>query len=154
MEAIVIHSRLKHFRLITRITQVDTKSIQGQADFIQIPAFCALEAMAQLAALHVRHNLRFQRHAFLLKVSEFQWPAKQFLEGCCRISAGLSSQGSDAFAYHVEAVGPENEKLNAGLIIGTKAYDEVHKQEILQRHYRDLFHALKTAGRDLEDMRC
>jgi hypothetical protein len=146
MVCMTIHSRLKHFKLVDRITQVSAEGILGEADFDGMPAFGGLEAMAQLAALHVRHNFDFERHAFLLKVNHGRWPARDDLQGHFHLSADLYSQSSNAFAYHVKAQGPGEGDLCADLLIGTKPYDGEFKEYMLKAYYRRIFRKLRADG--------
>ncbi len=143
MASIEIQSRLKHFRLVARITHICAAGIRGEADFDCMPVFGGLEAMAQLAATHVRLGLQFERHAFLLKVNRGRWPTQDAITGCYRLSADLCSQSSNAFAYRVKAEGPAGLTLKADLVIGTKPYDGEFKEEILKVHYRELFRKLQ-----------
>jgi hypothetical protein len=142
MAAIRIHSRLRHFNLLTRLTRVATAGMDAIADFQGEPIYCGLEAMAQLAALHVRHSTQFQRHAFLLKVHRCRWLALGALQGRYRLSAERHSQSSNAFDYRVNALGPAGMQLDADLLIGTRPYDDEFQEDILQAHYRDVFNGL------------
>lgn len=150
MESIKIRSRMKHFKLVARITRVSASGIWGEADFNRMPVFGGLEALAQLAAMHVRFCLQFERHAFLLKVNRGPWPAQDALTGCYRLWADLGSQSSNAFAYRVQAEGPPGVMLNADLLIGTIPYDGEFKEKILKPHYRGLFEELQLDGRKVE----
>lgn len=145
MEALKIHSRLRHFRLLTRITRVWAEGIDAIADLHGKPVFCGLEAMAQSAALHVRHCIRFQRHAFLLKVNRGAWLLQDALQGSYRLTAERYSRSSHGFAYRVRARGPGDGVLDADLLIGTRPYDHQFRQDILEAHYRNLFHRLQGA---------
>jgi hypothetical protein len=146
MEAIKIHSRLRHFRLLTRITRVSEEGMDAIADLSRKPPFCTLEAMAQLAALHVRHCIRFQHHAFLLKVNCVRWPLQDALQGIYRLTAERYSRSSHGFAYRVRARGPEGGVQDADLLIGTRPYDHQFRQDILEAHYRNLSHRLQGAA--------
>jgi len=144
MESLKIRSRMKHFKLVARITHVSAVRVCGEAEFNRMPVFGGLEALAQLAAMHVRYCLQFERHAFLLKINRGQWPTQDALTGCYRLQADLDSQSSDTFAYRVQAEGPPGAKLNADLLIGTKPYDGKFKEEILRTHYKELFLKLQS----------
>jgi hypothetical protein len=146
MAAIKIHSRLRHFNLLTRITRVYAEGMGAIADLHQRPVFCGLEAMAQLAALHVRHCVRFRSHAFLLKVIRGRWPLRDALQGCYRLTAERYSQSSNGFAYRVRAQGSEEGAQEIDLLIGTRPYDHQFRKDILEAHYRDLFERLRGDG--------
>jgi len=142
MATITIRSQLDGFKLVERVTNILPKAIEGESRFAQTPSYAGLEAMAQLAALHVRYAHNFERHAFLLKITHCHFPQAEHLDGCYMISAQMRSQSSDTYAYQVKARGPQKTDLNADLLIGTKAFDDHFRIEILQAHYRELFDEL------------
>lgn len=146
MEAIKIRSRMRHFNLLTRITRVSSQGLSAIADLHRMPVYCGMEAMAQLAALDVRHRIDFQRHAFLLKVSRGRWPVRDMLQGPYRLVAERSGQSSQGFAYRVWAQGTEEGALECDLLIGTRPYDFQFREDILTAHYRNLFNRLKLDG--------
>ena len=146
MAAVKMISRLRHFSLLTRITRVSAESMCAMADLDGKPAFCVLEAMAQLAALHVRQDIEFRRHAFLLKVNRGQWPHEDVLRGSYRLIAERHGKSSHGFAYRTCALGPGDEALDADLLIGTRPYDRQFREEILEAHYRDIFNRLQPEG--------
>lgn len=142
MATLTIKSQLSGFKLVDRITTVLPKAIEGASRFDQAPAYAGLEAMAQLAALHVRSINQFNRHAFLLKATRCRLPRQSHLDGSFMLTARIHSQSSDTYAYEAEAQGPEGEIMSADLLVGTKAFDDQFRKEILQTHYRDLFNLL------------
>lgn len=144
MATIKIHSRLKHFTLVARIEYVSGSHIGGEVRFKQMPPFGVLEAMAQLAALHVRHRLKLERHAFLLKVNHSLWPAQDMVEGNFAIWADLYSQSSNSFAYQVHARGAGGVTFFSDLLIGTKTYDNQYRKDALQAHYKKIFGKLQV----------
>ena len=146
MASITIHSRLNDFKLVAQITQVTAAGICAAADFERMPMYGGLEAMAQLVALHVRHCLDFERHAFLLKVIQCRWTNQNDLEGRYRLSADLRSQSSNTFAYQANAQGPDGEMLSADLLIGTKSYDCEFKEDVLKTHYKEIFRKLQLCS--------
>jgi hypothetical protein len=143
MATVKMISLLRHFRLLTRITWVSPEGMGAMADLHRKPAFCGLEAMAQLAALHVRHGIDFRSHAFLLKVTRSRWPRGGSLQGRYRLIAERYSQSSHGFAYRVKAQGPGDGVLDADLLIGTRPYDHQFRKDILEAHYRNIFNRLK-----------
>jgi hypothetical protein len=143
MEALKIHSQMAHFRLIRRIDKVSAKGIWGEAKFERAPLYAGLEAMAQLAALHVRQRLQFERHAFLLRVQGCQMPAADLLEGPFRIGADLRSQSSNTFGYDAVALGPQGIDFKSRLLIGTRDYDAYFPKNILKAHYQGILAKVK-----------
>jgi hypothetical protein len=142
MAQLTIKSHMAGFQLLRRVTDVSKRRMQADARFAQWPVYTGLEAMAQLAALHVRHNLAFDRHAFLLKVGCCDLPALKTLEGGFSLTADCVSQSSQSFAYRVVALGPEDVIMRAELLIGTQDYDEQFSKDRLKHHYRKLFETL------------
>jgi hypothetical protein len=144
METLTIHSHMAHFRLITRILKVSCEGTRAEADFNRTPLFAGLEAMAQLAALHVRQRLQFERHAFLLKVYYCRMPAIDHLDGCFRIAADLCSQSRNAFNYSAVAHGPHGVDFESELLIGTRDYDKHFPENILKDHYQRVWIQLRA----------
>jgi hypothetical protein len=142
MARLIINSHMSSFQLIHRVTGVSNRRIQAVAAFALWPAYTGLEVMAQLAALHVRHSLAFERHAFLLKVDRCDLPEPETLDGEVFLAADRISQSSQTFAYRVDAQGPEDVTMQAQLLIGTQDYDERFRKERLKQRYRTLFKAL------------
>jgi len=136
MTTMEICSGLQHFRLLRRITSFSKEQIQAQVDFEDWPGFTGLEAMAQLAAMHARQCLRFEVHAFLLKVTRCRLPLRNVLDGRFLLTANLRSRSSQAFGYEVAAQGPHDEGLISALIIGTQPYDDGFQKDILKPHYQ------------------
>jgi hypothetical protein len=146
MAELTIHSHLNGFELIEHLFEVGATTIGGTGRFEHSPCFVGLEAMAQVAALHVRYLLDFKRHAFLLKVAWCDLPAVAHLQGRFDLQADLLSQSSNAFAYGVKARGVDRERacLAAELLIGTQPYDDQFQKEYLQEHYHRRFNRLYT----------
>ena len=142
MARLTIHSHMPCFQLIRRVTDVSNRSVQADAAFAQWPIYTGLEAMAQLAALHVRYSLDFERHAFLLKVDRCDLPAPEKLDGDFSLTAERVSQSSQSFAYGTIAQGPNGLTIEAQLLIGTLDYDERFKKDRLKQYYRKLFETL------------
>lgn len=144
MAQLTINSYMAGFQLIRRITDVSSRRMQADARFAQWPVYTGLEAMAQLAALHVRHSLAFERHAFLLKVGYCDLPVSETLDGDFSLTADRVSQSSQTFSYRVAAKGPEDIAMQSELLIGTKEYDKHFRKDRLKHHYRKLFEALHS----------
>lgn len=133
---------MRCFQLIRRVTDVSSRCIKADAAFVQWPVYTGLEALAQLASIHVRYNLDFERHAFLLKVDRCDLPTLETLSGDFSLGAERVSQSSQSFAYGVTAQGPDDLAIQAQLLIGTQDYDERFKKDRLKQYYRNLFEAL------------
>jgi hypothetical protein len=144
MEALSIRSRMAHFRLIGYLSAISSKTICGVTHFENAPLYTGLEAMAQVAALHVRQRIHFERHAFLLRVYDWPLPAADRLAGEFVVRAGLRSHSSSAFRYDVAAFGPHGVELNSALLIGTQDYDDRFPKDILKAYYQGLWAKLKA----------
>ncbi len=144
MALLTINSHMPCFQLIRRITDVSNRRIQAVAAFVQWPVYTGLEAMAQLAALHVRHTLTFERHAFLMKVDRCDLPLPETLDGDFNLTAERVGQSSQSFAYGTTVQGPDGIAIKAQLLIGTQDYDERFKKDRLKQYYRKLFLALRN----------
>ena len=132
--------------LLQRINRVSASGLRGEAEFKVMPGFTGLECMAQLATLHVRYCLDFDRHAFLLKVGRTIWPLEEYLSGHYHLTAERDSQSSHTFAYRVKAQNPTGGMLAADLLIGSKPYDDQFQEQYLKVHYRELFKGLRRQG--------
>lgn len=146
MAILTIAGRLPHFQLIAGITFVARHRIRGVAELEQAPVYAGLEAMAQLAALHVRHSMAFERHAFLLKIDRCDLPAGDTLDDALYLTADLVGHSSQAFAYRVASEESKGPPLQAELLIGTRAYDRQFKRDLLEARYRELFDTLIRRG--------
>jgi hypothetical protein len=144
MARLTIKSHMPCFQLIRRITHVSDRRVRADATFAQWPVYTGLEAMAQLAALHVRCSLAFERHAFLLKIDRCDLPPLETLNGDFSLTAERVGQSSQSFAYRVIAQGPDDLTLQAQLLIGTLDYDEQFKKDRLKQHYQKIFEALRN----------
>ena len=137
-----ISSGLKHFKLLAAVRPVTDVRMRAIAMLDGLPAFAGLEAMAQLAALHTRFRVKFERHAFLLKVIRGTMPEQKRLRGDFEMTAGMTSQSSEAFAYTVSAGGGGGVTLHAELLIATKAYDSAFQESTLKSYYGRMFEIL------------
>jgi hypothetical protein len=142
MARLTINSHMASFQLIGRVTDVSNRRVQADATFAQWPVYTGLEAMAQLAALHARYSLAFERHVFLLKIDRYDLPPLETLNGDFSLIAERISQSSQSFAYGVTAKGPDGLTLQAQLLIGTLDYDGRFQKDRLKQHYRKLFDVL------------
>jgi hypothetical protein len=143
MEIVKINSRIQHFKIVSKILESYPGGIDAEAVFHTDPLYTGLEAMAQTAALHVRHSLRFERHAFLLSVHHCQMPPIGALTGVFRVTAGLRNRSSEAFLYHAVVSGPHGADFHSELLIGTRAYDDGFKKEVLAAHYQKMWARLR-----------
>lgn len=148
MDDVIIHGGRADFRLIDRIRNVTPHGLDGEKKLVSEPAWCVLEAMAQLAALHVRYLKDFSCHAFLMKVTRMRLPAGQRLDGKMSLEARLRHQSDRTFSYRVVAGIGSAAPLGGDILISTVDYDDSFKQAHLETHYRKLFACLLNATRE------
>jgi hypothetical protein len=147
LERIVLNSGLDGFVLIDAITAVDPEGIAGIKRFVQAPSYLAIEALAQLGALHVRFITAFDRHAFLLNIKRCSLTPQQALSGCYRLCGKLTSRGGSAYCYRLEAVTGDEIRIAGEFLFATVAYDASFEKDILQKHYRKVFSCLQSGSR-------
>ena len=145
MEILKIKSGMAHFKIVSKILALSSDGMEAEAELDGAPRFAGLEAMAQTAALHARHLLGFERHAFLLGVRRCQMPPMAVLSGRFRVAAVLRGHSSEAFAYHVTANGSEVAEFDGELMVGTMAYDHRFRKEALKAHYQRIWNRLRQA---------
>jgi hypothetical protein len=143
MERLMIRSGMAHFEIVSKILAVSSDEMEAEAELDGAPRFAGLEAMAQTAALHARHHLAFERHAFLLSVRRCQMPPIAVLSGRFRVAAVLRGRSSEAFSYQVAAKGPGGVDFDGDLLIGTMAYDHRFRKEALKAHYQRIWNRLR-----------
>ena len=100
---IKINTDLEDFVLIDRITEAESAKISGIKSFSDSPAYLGIESLAQLGAYHVRFLTRFERHAFLLKITHCRMPARQVLDGRYLLCGTLMNRSESAFVYTLKA---------------------------------------------------
>ena len=145
MATLKISSRLKHFKLLTNIDQCADNHICGSAVLDGLPRYTVMEAMAQLAALHVRICLDFEQHAFLLKIIDGQWPNQNPLCGLFLFTAEQLGQSQNAFSYAVKAEGQVDALiLDAKLLIGTTPYSSKFEKNALRSYYQQMVVKLES----------
>ncbi len=154
-DELTVNTGLDGFVLIDEITESGTKSINGIKRFSNSPFYLGIESLAQLGAYHVRFLTRFERHAFLLKITHCRMPAEQVLDGRYLLCGTLMNRSESAFSYILEAkqesgtpllkgkIPPASPLVKVGIkgefLYGTLDYNDNFKKEILQNHYRKVF---------------
>lgn len=135
-----IHSGLTHFILPESITRADPKEISGICRFDDAAAWLALEACAQICALHVRYHRQFEGHAFLMKINGFSMPSRDRLTGVYPIHGRVKGRSDRAVLFDA-ALGDNGAPACGGqLIIATRACGP-HETR-LKAHYKGVFSCL------------
>lgn len=141
-----INTGLDHFIPLSAITEVKEDSISGVCQFDGVPGYLAIEACAQLGALHVRKINDFSCHAFLMKINHFERLYPGLLNDTYRIFARLRGQSQQAFSYQMEMVNENGATTKGRFIIAVKPYDGQFDEFTLNAYYRNLFSCLRTAS--------
>ena len=142
MDPTLIHSGLATRCMLDAICSWDDKTIVAERTFRQEPGFAAIEACAQLCALHVRRCGDFGCHAFLLSISSVTPLPPNRVQGPGRFEAKSSGASRHAFSYAVEISITPDPPIQVALTIGTTDYGEAFREDKLRRHYRRLFACL------------
>ncbi len=145
MEQLTISSKLDGFMLLDGIDTVTADTIKGRAVFNRTPVYTGLEAMAQLGALHVRRQIDFKAHAFLLKVIQCRLPGVARLDGRYLLQAARSSHSRRAYTYVIRARGPRGIVIDGDFLFACVDYDNAFQETALQNHYETLFTCLQNA---------
>jgi len=139
---IAVNTSLDGFVLIDEITEAGTESIKGIKNFSNSPAYLGIESLAQLGAYHVRFLTRFERHAFLLKITHYRMSAEQVLDGRYLLYGTLMNRSDSALVYTLEAKKGNEIQIQGEFLYGTVDYNDNFKKDILQNHYRKVFSCL------------
>lgn len=140
----VINTGLDNFVLIDKITEAAAGNIRGIKNFSNAPAYLSLESLAQLGAYHVRFLTRFERHAFLLKITSCTMPAQEVIDGRYLLYGTLIGQSESAFTYKLQAKKENKTHIEGEFLYATVDYNSTFKREILQNHYRKVFSCLQN----------
>ena len=140
----VINTGLDSFVLIDKITEAAAGNIKGIKNFVAAPIYLGLESLAQLGAYHVRFITRFERHAFLLKITSCTMPAQEVIDGRYLLYGTLTGQSESAFTYKLQAKKGNKAHIEGEFLYATVDYSATFKREILQNHYRKVFSCLQN----------
>lgn len=141
---ITVNTGLSGFLLIDRIIEAGFENISGVKNFVDTPTYLGVESLAQLGAYHVRFLTRFERHAFLLKITLCKISAGDIIDGQYLLYGALENRSDAAFAYKVKAKKGDETHIEGDFLYGTVNYSTFFKKEILQNHYREAFSCLKN----------
>jgi len=139
MTPIEISSGLKSIRLLDAVSCWDDKRIAATRQFKGEARFAALEACAQLCALHVRQMEAFRRHAFLLAINAVAPLPPDYIHGPAILEARLKGAGPQAFSYEVCIQFEKFPPIDVSLLVGTAAYGRQFPEEKLKPYYQRLF---------------
>ena len=144
---IVINTGLSGFIMLDRILEVSAVRVVGRRSFTGIPAFLALETLAQLGAFHIRYITEFSRHVFLIKIVSCSIPLSTAMEGEYVLSGKLLSRTDSSFRSLLKAERDKEAAAEAELLYAAVDYDHNFKKGILHDHYIKVFSCLQ---RDLK----
>ena len=141
-QRITVNTGLKDFVLLDKITHAETQHIRGIKTFSNAPVYLVLESLAQLGAFHVRYLTGFERHAFLLKITQCLMPAQEKIDGTYTLSGKLVSRSTSAFSHIVQAGKGDRIQIEGEFIFATVDFDQSFQKEKLMDHYRSVFSCL------------
>jgi len=141
---IIINTKLPGFVLIDKITEATAEYINGIKNFSNAPVYLCIESLAQLGAYHIRFITRFERHAFLLKITSCLMPAPKVIDGRYLLYGTLLSRSESAFTYRLRAKKENETSIEAEFLYATVDYNRNFKKERLQNHYRKVFSCLQN----------
>jgi hypothetical protein len=147
MTPISVRSGLAAFCMLDAICRWNDKTIAAVRTFYNAPGFAAIEACAQVCALHVRRRSDFGGHAFLLSVSSVTPLPPERLHGRGRLEAVLLGVSRRAFTYAIEMNLSADPLIQVVLTIGTMDFGETFAKDLLRPHYRRLFSSLNRQNK-------
>ena len=138
----LIRSDLKKILRLDTILSYDDKMILAKRRFNAERRFSALEACAQLCALHVRKRCEFGCHAFLLSFLAVRPLPPKVLNGMGGFKGRLNGISQRAFSYDVKFKLESTAVIQIKLNIGTSGYGKMFEREKLRPYYQQLFDSL------------
>jgi hypothetical protein len=125
--------------MLDRICDIQPDAVKGMKTFIQAPVCLAIESCAQLGAFHIRFNIGFCRHVFLINVKDYTLCPTDILHGSFSITGTCLSQSSDAFLYAIQITNDKDFCNKGTFLFGVADYDKRFNQNQLTKHYQDIF---------------
>lgn len=147
MREIRLHSGLENYILVKGITRADGEGIAGFTVFDQAPLSLGMEALAQLAALHLRWRMDFTRHAFLMTIRGCRVESTAPLTGQLELEGICVGRTKAAAAYRLQALRDGGAVIAGSFLIATLAYGAEFQEIRLKEHYRSLWRALNTVSK-------
>jgi hypothetical protein len=145
MDTMRLHTERDSFRLVDAITSLSREKIDGYSIFQHEEVFLGIEAMAQLAALHVRYLVDYQEHAFLLKIDNCSLPGVVSLSGSYEVHAVLTGYAARSYAYRVTLCQDATCRMQAEFLIATRAYANTEfDRNKLEYYYRKVVTCLQN----------
>lgn len=141
---LIINTKLPGFVLIDKITEATAEYINGTKNFSNVPVYLGIESLAQLGAYHIRFITRFERHAFLLKITSCLMPATNIIDGRYLLYGTLLSRSESAFTCRLRAKKENETSIEGEFLYATVDYNHNFKKEKLQNHYREVFLCLQN----------
>ena len=127
------------FVMLDRICDIQSNAIKGVKTFDQSPAYLAIESCAQLGAFHIRFDIDFCRHVFLIHVKEYELYPTDRLNGPFIITGSCLSRSSDAFLYAIEITNNKDSVNKGKFLFGVADYNDRFDKYRLTKHYQDIF---------------
>lgn len=138
-----IHSELPEFVMIEKITRFHENVIEGFSMLDNAPAHLAMEALAQLAAMHMRRQTDFGCHAFLLTVKDCRFVSPTPVRGRLDLSGRCQGRSKAAAVYEMIANQKANTVVAGTFTIATCDYDTTFSKPLLTKYFRDRWNRLR-----------
>ena len=139
-----IHTGLDQCLRLNGIETISPLAITGHLNGTRIPDYQVIEAMAQLGALHVRHIIQYDRHAFLMAVNQCAVCVTDPVTGLICIKGSLQSRSSRAFVYGLTARLESKKIIQGTFVFATTDYNDLFQKHILKPHYERLLSCLRS----------
>jgi hypothetical protein len=146
MDRLTINTGLEDFILLGSIVGLEPRTIRAVKVFEDAPAFLAMEALAQLGAMHARWSVDFERHVFLLAIQHCVLPASPKVSGRFQLRAEQTAHSRAGFAYEVLAEDDSGPVAQGAFMFATTAYGEAFDRQILETHYRKVLACLTNGS--------
>jgi len=131
-----------NFVMLDRICDIQSDAMKGKKTFHHAPAYLAIESCAQLGAFHIRFNIGFGRHVFLVNVKEYVLCPTDILHDTFSITGTCLSRSSDAFLYAIQITNDKDFFNKGKFLFGIANYDDRFEKNRLPKHYQNIFYNL------------
>ncbi|SIO34487.1 hotdog family protein [Halodesulfovibrio marinisediminis] len=139
-----IHFDVDRFIMLDSITHYAAETLTAEKEFVDAPAYLALEAMAQTGGLHFRKCMNFSRHAFLLSIQQSPLLPVETFSGCATTIVVQTAMTKSTAAYDISFT-CQQLHIEGSFLFGSTEFGEQFSKDSLTTHYRELFQCLQNA---------
>lgn len=123
-----------------KIIFISKDEIQLKVKFFSSNLWEFMESIFHAAGMHLRYILDFQKHVFLVKVSQLVFN-KEVSESAGYVCVKLVSSSKNGALYRGQLYNGEV-LLSAKFILGIKDFDEMFKKSLIKPYYEEIFRCL------------